>query len=87
MANIKGGEKRARQAVGLRSRNRAEKSKINTVHKRLLEAVAAADKAKAKAVFSEYCSVLDKTLKHGIVKANMVNRSKSRAAAKLAAMK
>jgi len=87
MANIKGGIKRARQAVGLRSKNRAEKSKINTVHKKLLEVVAAGDKAKSKEVFSVYCSILDKALKHGVVKANMINRSKSRMAAKLAALK
>jgi small subunit ribosomal protein S20 len=87
MANIKSAEKRARQAIERRSRNRAEKSKINTVHKKLLEIVAAGDKAKSKEQFGIYCSVLDKALKHGIVKANTVNRSKSRAAAKLAAMK
>jgi len=87
MANIKGGIKRARQAVGLRSKNRAEKSKINTVHKKFLEVVAAGDKAKGKEVFSQYCSILDRALKHGVVKANLVNRSKSRAAKKLAALK
>ena len=87
MANIKGGEKRARQAVGLRSKNRAEKSKINTIHKRLLDTVTAGDKAKGKELFSLYCSVLDKALKHGVVKANTVNRSKSRAAARLASLK
>ena len=87
MANIKSGEKRARQALRLRSRNRAEKSKIKTVQKNLLEAVAAGDKAKSKEAFSRYCSVLDRALKHGIVKANTVNRSKSRAAARLASLK
>jgi len=87
MANIKGGIKRARQAIGRRSKNRAEKSQVNTVHKKFLDAVTAGDKAKAQAVFSEFCSVLDKTLKHGVVKANLVNRTKSRAAKKLAAMK
>ena len=87
MANIKSGEKRARQALKLRSRNRAETSKIKTVQKKLLEAIAAGDKAKGKEAFGLYCSALDKALKHGIVKANTVNRSKSRAAAKLAALK
>lgn len=87
MSNIQSGEKRARQALVRRSKNRAEKSKINTVHKKLLETVASGDKAKSKEVFSLYCSILDKSLKHGVVKANTVNRSKSRAAAKLAALK
>ena len=87
MANIQSGEKRARQALRLRSRNRAEKIKIKTVQKNLLEAVAAGDKVKSKAAFGLFCSVLDKARKHGIVKANTVNRSKSRAAAKLAALK
>jgi small subunit ribosomal protein S20 len=87
MANIKGGIKRARQAIGRRSRNRGEKSKFNTVHKKFLDAITAGDKTKAKEVFSEFCSILDKTLKHGVVKANLVNRTKSRAAKKLAALK
>ena len=87
MSNIQSGEKRARQAIGRRSKNRAEKSKINTTHKKLLETVAAGDKAKSKELFSLYCSVLDKALKHGVVKANTVNRSKSRAAARLATLK
>jgi ribosomal protein S20 len=87
MANIKGGIKRARQAIGRRSKNRGEKSKINTLHKKFLEIVAAGDKAKGKESYSEYCSILDKALKHGVVKANLVNRSKSRAAKKLAALK
>jgi len=87
MANIKGGIKRARQAIGRRSKNRAEKSKINTIHKRFLDVVTSGDKAKARGIFSEYCSILDKALKHGVVKANLVNRSKSRAAKKLAALK
>ena len=87
MANIKGGEKRARQALKRRAKNRAERHRMNTIKRKLLEAVAANDKAKSKEIFSQFCSVLDKAQKHGVLLANSVNRSKSRACARVASIK
>lgn len=83
MANIKSAEKRARQAVKRHAKNRGEKSKVLTIRKRLLAAVQAGDKEKSKAGFKEFCSALDKAVKHGTMVANTVDRLKARAAAKL----
>ena len=87
MANIKSAEKRARQAIKRRQRNRADKGAIHTLRRKLLETIAAGDKEKSREMFKTFCSILDKSLKHGVLKSNTVDRKKSRIAAKLASMK
>ena len=87
MANIKGGEKRARQAIKRRQKNRSERSAIHTMQRTLLTLIAAGDKEKTRLLFREYCSLLDKAVKHGVLMGNTGDRKKSRMATKLAGMK
>jgi small subunit ribosomal protein S20 len=84
MANIKSAEKRARQAVGFNLRNRMAKSAILTMGKQFVAAVESGDKSKALQLFSRFASMLDKSVKRGIIKQNNADRRKSRAAARLA---
>jgi ribosomal protein S20 len=86
MANIKSAEKRAHQAVERNRRNRSVKSRILTASKAFLAAAEEGDKAKAQQLFSRFASLLDKSAKKGIIKANNASRHKSRASARLAAM-
>ncbi len=86
MPNIQSAFKRMKTSAANRARNREAKAAISTIRAQLFNAIAAGDKAKSKDAFREYCSALDKAAKRGILKANTVNRSKSRAAARLAAV-
>lgn len=86
MANIKSAEKRARQAVRFNLRNRMAKSAILTMSKQFVAAVESGDKSKALKSFSRFASLLDKSAKRGIIKANNADRHKSRASLKLAKM-
>lgn len=83
MANIKSAEKRARQALQFRAKNRAATSLIITINKRFLQAIASGDKSKALETFKAYCSVLDKAAKRGVIKPNNAGRKKARASKKL----
>jgi small subunit ribosomal protein S20 len=85
MANIKSAEKRNRQAIKRRARNRAVKGSTATIGQNMLAALEGGDKAKAEALFRTYASVLDKGVKKGIVKANAASRRKSRMALRLKA--
>lgn len=85
MANIKSAEKRNRQSIKNRMRNRATKSQASTARKRLLEAIASNDKTASADRLKSYYSVLDKAVKRGIIKANTASRYKSRAARKVQA--
>lgn len=86
MANIKSAEKRMRNADKARVRSRAVRSASVTAQRRLLEAVAGGDRAKAQTAYRDYCSMLDKARKTGRIKANTVSRRKSRGARMLAGM-
>ena len=67
-----------------RQRNKAAKSKITTIRRRVFEACASKDVDKRRKVFSEYCSILDKAAIKGIIKKNTAIRRKRRASAKIA---
>jgi small subunit ribosomal protein S20 len=86
MPNIKSAEKRVRTSEANRKRNAANKSLLNTVRRKYLESIAAADKAKAQEAFKSFCSTLDKSAKKGVISKNAASRRKSRAYAKLNAL-
>ena len=86
MPNIKSAIKRNRQAEKRRAANRSVKTRINTASKKFLQAVEDGDASKAGSLYSEYCSVLDKASKSGVIKSRGVSRRKSRGAQKLAAV-
>jgi small subunit ribosomal protein S20 len=83
MPNLKSSKKALRQSLVRRDRNTAVRSKVKTFQKRFLEAVGKADKAAGAVAYAEYCSVLDKAAKRGVIKKNNAVRHKTRAAAAL----
>ena len=83
MPNIESARKRDRQSVGRNARNRSACSAVSSTRARLLEAVAAGNKAAAEKLYAAYASELDKAAKKGILKANNASRKKSRLAAAL----
>jgi small subunit ribosomal protein S20 len=84
MPNIKSAGKRAKQAEVRRLANRSAKSAVATKRRIFIEAIESKDKGKAMLAFREFCSLLDKTAKRGILTKNSADRRKSRASAMLA---
>lgn len=84
MANTRSAAKRARQAERRTLRNKSVLTGLKRQQKRLAEAVASGDRAKAQIALDVLASRLDKAAKRGIVHRNLSNRRKSRAAKLLA---
>lgn len=81
MANSKQAEKRARQAVKLRSQNMSQRSTLRTAIKKVHAAVASGDKAAAQAAFKETVSTIDQIADKKIIHKNKAARHKSRLSA------
>ena len=86
MANHKSSIKRARQTVVRTERNRAEKSRMKTIRKRAIAAIASGDKAAAATAASEFSSVVDKAAKRNLIHPNKAANLKSKTAKALAAI-
>ncbi len=86
MANIKSAKKRARQAITRRAHNMSRRSMLRTAIKRVLEAVEKGDGALASSAFVAASSILDKSLKSGLIHKNKAARHKSQLAKKLKAI-
>ncbi len=86
MPNIKSAAKRVKTSGERQQRNKSVKTKVATLSKGFLEAVAKGDKDIADKAYKAYVSGLDKALKKGVIKAGNASRRKSRATAKLAAL-
>ncbi|MCD8513690.1 MAG: 30S ribosomal protein S20 [Nitrincola sp.] len=86
MANSAGSRKRARQAEKRRQQNASLRSMARTYLKKVINAIAAGDKAAAEAAFKTAQPVLDSSVNKGIFHANKVARHKSRLSAKIKAM-
>ena len=86
MANTKSAEKRNRQNIKARERNRAHRSTLRTAIKKLRTAVASGDAARAQEILPEKLSVIDKTAQKRVIHANTASRYKSRLAQKVAAL-
>ena len=82
MANTKSASKRARQTTRRTATNR--RTLVKSRLKGAREALAGADKAKAKAAAVAVVSSLDKAAKAGRIHRNAANRHKSRLAKALA---
>jgi small subunit ribosomal protein S20 len=78
MANTKSAEKKARQALKHRERNRGHVSKMRTAVKRLRSTVASGDKAKAQAMLVDTLAVVDATAGKKVIHRNAAARTKSR---------
>lgn len=84
MPNISSAEKRMRQSRVRRLRNIAARTRVKTTRRKFFESVSTHDKTGASGVYKEYCSVLDKAAKSGVISKNTAVRRKRRAAALLA---
>lgn len=86
MANTKSAEKRNRQNIKARERNRAHRSTLRTAIKKLRAAVSSGDAAKAQELLPATLGVIDKTAQKKVIHTNTASRYKSRLAKKVAAL-
>ncbi len=86
MANSKTAEKRHRQSVGRRMRNRTAKSEIRSAIKKFLVSVNDGSKDGADKQFNAIKKLMDTAVSRGIMHKNTVARKKSRLAKHLNSM-
>lgn len=86
MANIASAKKAARQAVKRRASNTSQRSALRSAIKEVRKAIAAGDKAAAKAVFQRSVSTIDSIADKDILHKNTAARYKSRLSAAVKAM-
>jgi small subunit ribosomal protein S20 len=82
----KSAEKRARQNVKRRARNRASLSELKTQVKRLRAAIGSGDAEAARKVLPETVGEIDKAARKGVVHDNAASRYKSRLSRKVSAL-
>ena len=85
MANHKSSIKRARQTIVRTERNRAAKSRIKTLRKKTLAAIASGDKEGAAKASSEFSSAVDKAAKRNLIHPNKAANLKSKTSKSMAA--
>ena len=78
MANTPSAEKRNRQNIQRRDRNRSERSRLRTAIKKLRGEVAAGSKQNAEDLLPSTLSLIDTTAQKGIIHQNAAARTKSR---------
>jgi len=78
MANIKSAEKRHRQNLERRDRNRARRSRMRSAVKKLRQAIDAGDAEQAQTLLRPTLSEIDATAQKGVIHANTAARYKSR---------
>lgn len=86
MPILKSAAKRMRQSEKLRAKNLNVKTFIKSLRGRLFQAISGKNKQDAGKLYREYCSLLDKSAKKGIIKRNTAIRRKARVAARLKAL-
>lgn len=77
MANKPSAAKRARQSERKRVRNNAVRSSLKTQQKKVRALLDEGKKEDAGREFREFCSVMDKAAKRGVIHPNAVARRKS----------
>ncbi len=83
MANIKSQEKRNRQNVVRRERNRSVRSELKTRSKNAIAAAQAGDAAQAEALLIEAQRTFDKAVSKGVLHKSTASRRKSRLTAQV----
>jgi small subunit ribosomal protein S20 len=78
MATHKSAIKEHRQSLVRRDRNRYHRSRLRTTIKKFRQAVADGDVEQARNLLPGSLSLLDTTVKHGAIHANVAARTKSR---------
>ncbi len=86
MANIKSAKKRARQAVVRNTRNSSARSMLRTSIKKVVNAIAAKDKAAAEAAYKAAVPLMDRYASRGLIHKNKASRHKSRLSAHIKAL-
>lgn len=80
MANTKSAIKAARKSARLTTRNKATKTRLKTLHKKLIAAEKAGKPEETKAAATAYVSAMDKATKSGVVHKNAASRAKAHTA-------
>lgn len=86
MANSRSARKRARQAEKHRQHNASMRAAARTEVKRVVNAIAAGNKADAEAAFKKAQPMLDSIARRGLIHKNKAARHKSRLSAQIRAL-
>jgi small subunit ribosomal protein S20 len=86
MAHTQSAKKRIRQTIARTAINRSTMSRVRTLRKKVVAAVAAQDKEAAVAAYNTFASAIDKAAKKNIVPANRAANYKSKAAKAVATL-
>lgn len=78
MANSASSKKRARQAIGRRTRNVNDRSMMRTCIKKVYYAIEKGEKATAEEAYKVACPVIDRMAGKGLIHKNKAARHKSR---------
>jgi small subunit ribosomal protein S20 len=87
MPNTASAERRVRNSARRAERNQSTESRLKTLEKNYLQAVAGKNKEQAAATLRSASSALDKAVKVGVIHRRTADRKKSRLATKLATLK
>ena len=87
MANTKSALKRVRQTERRTERNRAAKSKIKTLRRKVAEVAGSGNADEVNKALGELSSVVDKAAKRGVIHRNKADNLKSKAAQQAASGK
>ncbi|MGE5109904.1 MAG: 30S ribosomal protein S20 [Acidobacteriaceae bacterium] len=85
MANHFSAMKRTRQTDKKTAVNRANSSRLRTQLRKLRTAITSGDQAQSQSTFRETVSLIDQSVKKGVIHKNTGSRYKSRLAARLKA--
>ena len=83
MANTRSAAKQARASLRRQANNKSTKSRLHTLERKFLAAVAAKKADEASAVYRELSAALDKAAKTRVIHRNNASRKKSRLSARL----
>jgi len=78
MANHKSAIKEHRQSEARRQRNRFQRARLRTEIKKLRRALDAGDAEQARTLLPATLSLIDRTARHGAIRASTADRTKSR---------
>jgi small subunit ribosomal protein S20 len=85
MPRTRSAAKQARASLRRRAQNKAIKSRLHTLERKLFAALQAGNGEQARAVYRDLSAALDKAAKTGVIHRNNASRKKSRLAIRLKA--
>lgn len=83
MPNTKSAAKRMRTSMEKHDRNKAVRHRVRTAAKKFDATLEGGSEEERSSAYRELCSIVDKAVKKGAVKANSAARRKSRASKKI----